>query len=132
MRDADPDTISRFRLQAANSSPPQTWSAGVYQVPFAKVGNVVSGSPAEEAGLKAGDLIRSFGAVNGRNHEKLSKIAELVGKSEGVKIAHFLEDAVLAKDWVVANYYHNNRAQTIGRPAARAARGASTSAETPS
>lgn len=83
MRDASPETISRFRRQAAPSGPPPS-SSGEYQVPFAKVGNVVSGSPAEESGLKAGDLIRTFGAVNGRNHEKLSKVAELVGRSEGV------------------------------------------------
>lgn len=90
MRDASPETISQFRLQAAAPDPPHTSSAGIYQAPFAKVGTVVSGSPAEEAGLKVGDLIRSFGAVNGRNHEKLSKVAELVGKSEGVRIARFL------------------------------------------
>lgn len=108
MRDATPETISRFRLQAATTDPPPTSNSGVYQVPFAKIGTVVSGSPAEEAGLKVGDLIRTFGAVNGRNHEKLSKVAELVGRSEGVKIAHILEDDALAKDSVVANHYREN------------------------
>lgn len=88
MRDASPETISQFRLQAAAPDPPDTSSSVAYQVPFAKVGTVVSASPAEEAGLKAGDLIRTFGSVNGSNHEKLSKIAELVGKSEGVKTVH--------------------------------------------
>lgn len=99
MRDASPETISRFRLETTAASPPHTSSSEVYQVPFAKVDTVVSGSPAEEAGLKAGDLIRSFGILNGRNHEKLGKIAELVGKSEGVKTAHFREEDALAKDF---------------------------------
>ena len=88
MRDASPESIARFRLQTAAPDPPDTSSSMAYQVPFAKVDAVASASPAEEAGLKAGDLICTFGAVNGRNHEKLSKIAELVGKSEGVKTVH--------------------------------------------
>ncbi|KAL2869821.1 putative 26S proteasome non-ATPase regulatory subunit Nas2 [Aspergillus lucknowensis] len=51
--------------------------------PFAKVNSVVSGSPADQAGLQAGDTIRSFGSVNWQNHERLSKVAEAVQQSEG-------------------------------------------------
>ena len=54
------------------------------QTPFARVNSVVSGSPADEAGLRAGDRIQVFGAVNWMNHEKLSKVAEVVQESEGV------------------------------------------------
>lgn len=50
------------------------------ETPFAKVNSVVAGSPADEAGLKAGDKIRSFGNVNWMNHENLSKVAEVVQK----------------------------------------------------
>jgi hypothetical protein len=53
--------------------------------PFAKVNSVVSGSPAEQAGLKAGDAIRSFGHVNWLNHERLSKLAQVVQENEGVR-----------------------------------------------
>jgi 26S proteasome non-ATPase regulatory subunit 9 len=52
--------------------------------PFAKVNSVVPGSPADQAGLKAGDTIRSFGNVNWINHERLSKVAQTVQQNEGV------------------------------------------------
>ncbi|GFF23977.1 hypothetical protein IFM53868_01959 [Aspergillus udagawae] len=51
--------------------------------PFAKVNSVVPGSPADQAGLKAGDTIRSFGNVNWINHERLSKVAQTVQQNEG-------------------------------------------------
>lgn len=54
------------------------------QAPFAKVNSVVPGSPADAAGLRAGDEIVRFGNVNWMNHEKLSKVAEAVSQSEGV------------------------------------------------
>lgn len=52
--------------------------------PFAKVNSVVPGSPADDAGLKAGDRIRKFGDVNWLNHEKLSKVAQTVQRNQGV------------------------------------------------
>jgi len=55
------------------------------ETPFAKVNTVVSGSPADEAGLKAGDKIRRFGDVSWMNHENLGKIAEVVQRSQGVR-----------------------------------------------
>ncbi|KAK7520647.1 26S proteasome non-ATPase-like protein regulatory subunit 9 [Phyllosticta citriasiana] len=54
-----------------------------FQAPFAKVNSVVPESPADAAGLKAGDKIVKFGNVNWMNHEKLSKVAEAVSQSEG-------------------------------------------------
>ena len=52
--------------------------------PFAKVNAVVANSPAEAAGLKAGDEIRNFGYVNRQNHDELKKVAECVQGNEGV------------------------------------------------
>lgn len=57
---------------------------GLAGTPFAKVNSVVPGSPADHAGLKAGDRIRKFGDVDWLNHEKLSKVAETVQRNQGV------------------------------------------------
>lgn len=54
-------------------------------LPFAKVNSVVTGSPADTAGLQAGDAILSFGAANWTNHEKLGKVAQVVSQNEGVR-----------------------------------------------
>lgn len=59
--------------------------SGVIETPFAKVASVVDGSPASEAGLKAGDTIRNFGGVIWMNHENLSKVADVVQRNEGVR-----------------------------------------------
>lgn len=58
--------------------------SGLIETPFAKVSSVVDGSPASEAGLKAGDTIRNFGGVIWMNHENLSKVADVVQRNEGV------------------------------------------------
>jgi 26S proteasome non-ATPase regulatory subunit 9 len=55
--------------------------------PFAKVNSVVAGSPAESAGLKAGDLIRNFGYVNIGNHDNLRRVGECVQGNEGVRLS---------------------------------------------
>jgi 26S proteasome non-ATPase regulatory subunit 9 len=57
--------------------------------PFAKVNSVVDNSPAETAGLRAGDLIRNFGYVNRNNHDNLRKVAECVQGNEGVSFFSF-------------------------------------------
>lgn len=54
--------------------------------PFAKVNSVVSGSPADSAGLRAGDEIRNFGYVNKSNNEGLRRLADVVQSNEGVGI----------------------------------------------
>lgn len=56
------------------------------EVPFAKVNSVVAGSPAETAGLKAGDEIRNFGYVNRGNHDGLRRVAECVQGNEGQRV----------------------------------------------
>lgn len=61
--------------------------AGMLGAPFAKVNSVVPGSPADQAGLRAGDTVRSFGNVNWINHERLSKVAEAVQQNEGVGLS---------------------------------------------
>lgn len=53
------------------------------ETPFAKVNSVEPGSPAHEAGLKSGDLIRRFGAAIWSNHERLRKVGEVVGQNLG-------------------------------------------------
>ena len=53
--------------------------------PFARVNTVVSGSPAESAGLKTGDEIRNFGYVSIANHDGLRRVGECVQGNEGVK-----------------------------------------------
>ncbi|KAK0249469.1 putative 26S proteasome regulatory subunit [Friedmanniomyces endolithicus] len=54
----------------------------VIEPPFAKVNSVVPNSPAEEAGLRAGDKITRFGGANWTNHERLSKVAQVVQQNE--------------------------------------------------
>lgn len=54
------------------------------EAPFAKVNSVVAGSPAETAGLCVGDSITKFGWVDWTNHERLSRVAEVVSHNEGV------------------------------------------------
>ena len=89
-----------FASSASNGSIPS--SARLTEIPssseaentanivFAKVNSVSPGSPAEEAGLKQGDLIRQFGTIDNANNEKLRKVAEVVAQNEQVSImVHF-------------------------------------------
>ena len=69
---------------SSNQAIQEEEEARVIETPFAKVNSVVEGSPAHVAGLRAGDRIRAFGAANWMNHEKLTKVAEVVQRSEGV------------------------------------------------
>jgi len=57
------------------------------EAPFAKVNSVVAGSPADSAGLKAGDTITKFGWVDWTNHDKLARLAQVVSQNEGVSDA---------------------------------------------
>jgi 26S proteasome non-ATPase regulatory subunit 9 len=70
----DTDIPSSFSSRAPQASGP----------PFAKVNSVVDGSPADSAGLKAGDEIRNFGYVNHTNHDGLKRVGECVQGNEGV------------------------------------------------
>jgi 26S proteasome non-ATPase regulatory subunit 9 len=62
----------------------QTPLPQVLEAPFAKVNSVATGSPAETAGLKAGDEIRNFGYVNHTNHDGLRRVGECVQGNEDV------------------------------------------------
>ncbi|EDO02049.1 hypothetical protein SS1G_04525 [Sclerotinia sclerotiorum 1980 UF-70] len=55
-------------------------------LPFAKVNSIAAGSPADDAGLKAGDKIRNFGYVNHANHDGLKRVAECVQGNEGREV----------------------------------------------
>lgn len=67
------------QAQAGLSAP-----AAALEAPFAKVNSVVTGSPADEAGLKVGDSVTKFGWVDWTNHESLGRVAEAVSQNEGV------------------------------------------------
>ncbi|KAG9247513.1 26S proteasome non-ATPase-like protein regulatory subunit 9 [Calycina marina] len=54
--------------------------------PFAKVNSVISGSPAETAGLQAGDEIRNFGYVDISNHDGLRRVGQCVQGNEGQNV----------------------------------------------
>ena len=72
--------------QGASRSSSTAASQDPIGTPFARVNSVAPGSPADHAGLKAGDRIRKFGDVNWLNHEKLSKVAETVQRNQGVSL----------------------------------------------
>jgi 26S proteasome non-ATPase regulatory subunit 9 len=69
--------------------------AAAFGTPFAKVNSVELGSPANQAGLMAGDLVRAFGNVHWLNHERLSKVAEVVQQNEGVCSIYLCLDSLL-------------------------------------
>lgn len=81
------DIPSSYSLAEAPFSSEAT---GTARAVFAKVDTVSPGSPAEEAGLKSGDLIKQFGTVDESNNEKLRKVAEVVAQSEHVSSIYSL------------------------------------------
>lgn len=70
-------------VSAAQSTLPQTIASTAPT--FARVNSVVSGSPADAAGLQAGDRIQTFAHANWLNHDKLTKVAQIVSQNEGVR-----------------------------------------------
>lgn len=87
---------SNLLLPVKSSSPSTSRSGSTSAIsaplenPFAKVNSVVAKSPADDAGLMAGDTVRQFGNVTWINHEKLSKVAETVQRNEGVGYAFLI------------------------------------------
>lgn len=67
-----------------------TSSSGGIEPPFARVNSVTPRSPADLAGLKAGDKVVRFGTANWTNHERLSKVAAVVQESENVSFQLYL------------------------------------------
>ena len=56
--------------------------------PFAKVNTAAPNGPADRAGLKSGDKVVRFGCVNWTNHERLSKVAQVVQQNENVRLQY--------------------------------------------
>lgn len=76
--------------------------------PFAKVNTVAAGSPAEQAGLQAGDEIRNFGYVNRSNHDGLKKVAECVMGNEGVCLARFMTHSLDPNNQCTEKHLHQS------------------------
>ncbi|RMD41039.1 hypothetical protein DV735_g4076, partial [Chaetothyriales sp. CBS 134920] len=78
------ESSKQTEASPARRVPPTTASAPpAPETPFARVNSVEPGSPANEAGLKAGDQIRRFGTVIWSNHERLRKVGEAVQQNVG-------------------------------------------------
>lgn len=77
--EAEREPASESSTGSAPPLPPET--------PFAKVNSVEPESPANEAGLRAGDLIRRFGTAIWSNHERLRKVGEVVQQNLGRPIS---------------------------------------------
>jgi len=80
-------TAGTSRAQTSMNGPPHILGASstsALQPPFAKVNSVEPGSPADQAGLKAGDQVTKFGTVDYTNHERLGKVAQVVQQNENV------------------------------------------------
>lgn len=68
----------------------------VVQLPFARVNSVAVGGPAEEAGLRVGDVVKRFGAATALNHNRLSRVAQEVEQNEGVGFLCFFSPPFLS------------------------------------
>ena len=73
-------SISRNSVdqQPGNSSAPQISQTTTNSTPFATIDAVAPLGPAEEAGLKAGDLIVEFGDIHHDNHQTLTALMPVV------------------------------------------------------
>jgi len=65
-------------------------SVSINKAPFARVLVVCSGSPADEAGIKQGDLITKFGSVDSSNFTSLKSISDIVEQSRDKAISVWL------------------------------------------
>ncbi|ESZ99303.1 26S proteasome non-ATPase regulatory subunit 9 [Sclerotinia borealis F-4128] len=84
----DPKTVEPIIVNGAQASEiiGSTDEPALLDLPFAKVNSIAAGSPADDAGLKAGDTIRNFGYVNHANHDGLKRVGECVQGNEGREV----------------------------------------------
>lgn len=66
------------------AQPSEAPSSSSIEPPFAKVNTVTPRSPADQAGLQTGDKVVRFGTANFTNHERLTKVAQVVQQNENV------------------------------------------------
>ncbi|KAL9088012.1 MAG: hypothetical protein Q9165_006353 [Trypethelium subeluteriae] len=83
MQERSSSTASASTPAAVSGSSQDPGSNQAVEVSFAKVNSIAPGSPAETAGLRVGDRVTVFGTANWMNHEKLSKVAQVVSENEG-------------------------------------------------
>ncbi|XP_066255439.1 26S proteasome non-ATPase regulatory subunit 9 [Euwallacea similis] len=76
------------------------------KTPFAKITVVSKGSPADYAGIKAGDEVVEFGSVNSKNFKAITDIATVVQHSQGSQMGlklkrgdHFVAVVLVPKKW---------------------------------
>ena len=79
---------------AATVSATSSSGAPVIEPPFAKVNTVAAGSPAAQAGLQPGDKVIRFGTCNWTNHDRLSKVAQVVQQNENVSLNALLVNGI--------------------------------------
>ncbi|KZZ94700.1 pdz/dhr/glgf [Moelleriella libera RCEF 2490] len=79
------DQVEETQVSASSVGPPVLADSRAAQSDeaFARVISVDPNSPADRAGLMAGDRIRTFGWINNTNHDNLRKVAECVQGNEG-------------------------------------------------
>lgn len=83
---AENEALARRATTTSNGNAAASSSTlAAVEPPFARVNSVVPASPAESAGLKAEDKIVRFGSVHWQNHEKLSRVAQIVQQNENVR-----------------------------------------------
>lgn len=95
---ASTEGASSVTAATAQSTAQTSTSASAIEPPFARVNSVVDGSPADTAGMKAGDKVTRFGYVDWTNHERLSKVAQVVQNNENhVILVKVLRDAQMVR-----------------------------------
>ncbi|KAM0720514.1 hypothetical protein Q7P37_004650 [Cladosporium fusiforme] len=93
---ASTESTSQAATAAAQSGAQQPTSA--IEPPFARVNSIVEGSPADTAGMKAGDKVTRFGYADWTNHERLSKVAQVVQQNENhVILVKVLRDSQMVR-----------------------------------